>query len=135
MNTIEQRQSKSKRDLVDQLKKVPIIQVVCERLGIGRTTYYRWRKDDKGFSVLADEAIQEGEGLINDLAESQLMSAIKDKNMTAIIFWLKHHHKAYTTRIEIESKNSQDLHLTPEQENLVKKALALTSLPIQQDER
>lgn len=125
-NTIETRQSKNKELLIEQLKKTPIVQIACEKVGIGRATYYRWRKEDAEFAKLSDEALQEGSLLVNDMAESQLMSEIRSKNMTAIIFWLKHHHSAYATRVEVTAQAKDvDAKLTPEQETLVKKALEM----------
>ena len=114
--------------ILEQLKKTPIVQIACEKTGIGRATYYRWRKDSPEFTKASDLAILEGNLLINDMAESQLMSAIRDKNMTAIIFWLKHHHSNYTDRLEISGQLKHITEeLTPEQETLVKKALKLVS--------
>jgi ABC-type Fe3+ transport system substrate-binding protein len=120
---------KTKKLLIEQLKKTPIIQVACEKTGIGRATYYRWKKEDEEFSAKADEALSEGSSLVSDIAESQLMSAIKDKNLTAIIFWLKHHHPAYATKVEVNARLRADNEvLTPEQEVLVTRALKLASL-------
>lgn len=127
--TIEVRQKKDKEALVEQLRKTPIVQIACEKTGVGRATYYRWRKDDQTFSQQADEAISEGSLLVNDMAESQLLSAIHDQNMTAIIYWLNHHHPAYATKMEITAKLKHDNEqLTPEQEMLVIKALKLASV-------
>jgi ABC-type Fe3+ transport system substrate-binding protein len=121
--------TKIKELLIEQLKKTPIIQVACEKTGVGRATYYRWKKEDEEFSTKADEALSEGSSLVNDIAESQLMSAIKDKNLTAIIFWLKHHHPAYATKVEVNARLRADNEtLTPEQEALVTRALKLASL-------
>ena len=111
--------------LLEQLKKTPIVQIACEKTDVGRSTYYRWRDEDKEFAKRADEALQEGSLLINDMAESQLLSAVRDKNMTAIIFWLKHHHKAYANRLEISAIRPEEEALTPEQEQLIQKALAI----------
>lgn len=126
--TIEKRQSKNKKQLLEILKKTPIVQIACEKAGVGRATYYRWRKEDAEFTRQADQAVLDGSLLINDMAESQLMSAIKDKNMTAIIFWLKHHHSAYATKVEITSKNKIEDALNPEQQDVVKKALIMAGL-------
>ncbi|MCL5797398.1 MAG: phBC6A51 family helix-turn-helix protein [Patescibacteria group bacterium] len=127
--TIENRQSKSKMAILEQLKKVPIVQIACEKSGVGRATYYRWRLEDKQFSKEADDALTEGSLLVNDIAESQLMSAIRDKNLTAIIFWLKHHHAKYATKVEVTAQlKNMDEKLSPEQEALVTKALQLASL-------
>lgn len=125
---VEVRQTKQKEMFIEQLKKTPIIQVVCEKVGITRVTYYRWHKADREFAEAADIALADGSGLVNDMAESQLMTAIRDGNLTAIIFWLKNHHKTYANRVELSLQQPVSEHLTPEQEEVVKKALALASL-------
>jgi predicted DNA binding protein len=120
------RIEKEKELLLEQLKKTPIVQIACEKTGIGRATYYRWRKEDSKFSNAADAAILEGSLLVNDMAESQLLGAIREGNMTSIIFWLKHHHPAYETRIELRQAFTRpDEALTDEQNEAVKKALEL----------
>lgn len=125
---IQKRIDSNKEILLEQLKKTPIVQVACEKVGVGRATYYRWRKDDTDFAKEADEALQEGSLLVNDMAESQLMSAIRDKNLTAIIFWLRNHHSSYATKVEVTARlKRDDEQLTPEQEALVTKALKLSS--------
>lgn len=127
--TITKRQIKEKALLIEQLRKTPIVQIACEKASVGRATYYRWRKEDCDFAKEADLAINEGSSLINDMAESQLLSAIRDKNMAAIIFWLKHHHPAYATKVEITTPNKPvEEILTPEQQEIVKKALQLAAL-------
>lgn len=124
---IEKRQNKEKGIILERLKKTPIVQIACEKCGVGRATYYRWRKDDPEFAKLANEALSEGSLLVNDMAESQLISAIRDKNLGAIIFWLKHHHPNYTTKVEITGRLMHDYQLTPEQETLITKALKMVS--------
>lgn len=126
-NKIEKRQTKNKQAVLDILEKTPIVQVACEKAGIGRATYYRWRKEDPKFNLASDKALLDGSLLVNDMAESQLMSAIKDKNMTAIIFWLKHHHPAYLTRVEITSGNHEEK-LSVEEQDSVKKALIMAGI-------
>ena len=127
--TIDKRKGKNKTQLLDQLKKLPIIEIACEKIGIGRATYYRWRKEDPEFGQIADEALFSGRNLINDMAESQLLNQIKDQNLTAIIFWLKHNHPSYGNKLEVTAKvDGQNVPLTPEQEKLVKESLRLASL-------
>lgn len=121
--------TKTKELIIEQLRKTPVVQVACEKTGIGRTTFYRWKSEDQDFATKADEALAEGSSLVNDIAESQLMSAIKDKNLTAITYWLNHHHPAYATRVEVTARLKADNEvLTPEQEALVTKALKLAAL-------
>lgn len=123
------KSQQQKEILLEQLKKTPIVQIACEKTNIGRATYYRWMKDDKEFAQKAEEALQAGSLMVNDMAESQLMSAIRDKNMAAIIFWLKHHHPTYGTKIEINGHIKASMEeLTPEQETLIKRALKLAAL-------
>ena len=126
IGTITNKQNKNKENLIEQLKATPIVEVACKRTGISRATYYRWRQDDADFASRADQALQEGAKLINDMAESQLISAIKDKNLTAIIFWLKKHHKLYADKVELSGKvEIENKQLTKEQEELIQKAIRL----------
>lgn len=118
-----------KSKLLAELRLTPIVQVACKKANIGRATYYRWRKEDLEFASQADEALEYSASLINDMAESQLISAIKDKNLTAIIFWLKYHHKAYATRVEVDGRlTMENYQLSPEQQGLVRQALSQSAL-------
>lgn len=124
--TIRKRQQKERNILLEHLRKTPIIQMACEKAGISRATYYRWKNNDKEFAISVDKALDEGVSMMNDFAESQLISSIRDKNMTAIIYWLKHRHRAYSTKVEIsgllEHKNTE---ISEEYKKLIKKALSL----------
>jgi len=123
------KNQKTKEDIIDSLKKTPIVQFACKKINISRSTLYRWKQQDKKFSERIDKAISEGNELMNDLAESQLISAIKDRNLGAIIFWLKNRHKAYAPKLKISGEiRSQNKPLSPEQKELIKKALLLSSL-------
>ncbi len=124
------KSDKLKEALLEQLRKTPIIQIACEKLNISRMSFYRWKAEDKEFAAKIDEALLDGQLLVNDLAESQLISAVKDRNMTAILAWLKHHHPAYKTRVEIEGTVNTIQELSPEQKELVRKALELANLTL-----
>lgn len=117
---------KDKQAVLENLRKTPIIQVACEKAGVGRASYYRWKKEDTGFSKMADESIEEGVRLISELAESQLISSIKNQNMTGIIFWLKNHHPAYTPKLELTAPKSEEL--SEDQKTVIKRALKLTGI-------
>ena len=114
--------------LLEQLKKTPIVEAACQKIGMGRSTYYYWRKEDKEFAKLADEALSDGSLLVNDLAESQLISAIKEGNMSGIMFWLRNNHPTYKNRIDITAHLEKEESLSPEQEATVREALRLASL-------
>ncbi len=122
------KKDKFKDLLLEQIKKIPIIQVACEKVGIARSSIYRWRNEDKDFSQKLDEALIEGEKFINDMSESQLINLIRDKNLPAINLWLRTHHPKYATKVHIEGNIQTEKSLTPEQEELIKKALELGGL-------
>lgn len=133
-NAIIKRQKKEKQLIIDNLKHLPIIEVACSKSGIARATYYRWRKEDEEFAKLADESISFGVNYISDLAESKLLSAINEGNLTAILYWLNHRHNAYSNKVEITTNPKPDQSLTPEQQEAVKKAMVLTGLAEKQPE-
>lgn len=117
----------TKKLFLENLKKVPIIQVACEKAGVSRATVYRWREKDKKFRKILDEALSQGEALINDMGESQLISLMKEKNFSAIRFWLNHRHDKFKERVEITTKSEEQEKLSPEQQKIVKEALKLAS--------
>ncbi len=118
-----------KNKIVEELKKTPIVQFICQKMGISRATLYRWKKEDNNFAQKVEESILQGNEVINDFAESQLIAAIKERNLGAIIFWLKNRHKAYAPKLKISGEiKTQNKPLTSEQKELIKKALSLSSL-------
>jgi hypothetical protein len=116
-----------KDKFLEVLRKTPILQLACERSGVSRASLYRWKKKSQAFAKEVDAAIAEGIGFITDIAEGQLIQAIKEKNITALIFWLKNHHEKYGNKLEIKGNLNVSERLTHEQEALVKKALMLAS--------
>ena len=120
---------KEKEILLGQLQKTPIVQLACEKTGISRSTFYRWRDADPEFAKAADEALHQGNLLMNDFAKSTLLSAIRDGNIMAAMQWLRHHHPLYANKIELSGKLTySDEELTPEQASIVREALLLASL-------
>ena len=93
-----------KAELLKQLKITPVVEVACRKVGVGRATFYRWKKEDQKFADKAEYALQEGSHLVNDMAESKLISAIKDGNMTGIIFWLKNHQDSTHQNLKSQQK-------------------------------
>jgi len=131
---MSRNQVKDKQRIIQQLHKMPIVEAACRQISLPRATYYRWRKDDEAFAKACDEAIEQSAGKINDLAESQLINAIKEQNMTAIIFWLKHHHYNYRNRLEVDARvQATQQELSPEQVELVAKALQLAGIEYKED--
>lgn len=127
--TISARQTKDREAILTQLKKMPILQIACERAGVARSSYYRWRDSDEEFRKATDEAIAEGEAFITDMSESQLISLIRDKHFPAVQLWLRQHHPKYTNKVELLGRLTiEDEPLTPEQETLIAQALKLAGI-------
>lgn len=122
------KKERTKDLFLEQVRKLPIIQVVCEKVGIARSTLYRWRDEDEQFRKDLEAALAEGEGLINDMSESQLISLIKDRNYPAISFWLRHRNPKFRERLEVNATVKAVEQLTPEQESTVRQALQLAEL-------
>ena len=129
------KKNKIKNIFLEELKKIPIVLVACEKSGISRNSVYRWKKEDEDFSEIMDEALAEGEALINDMSESQLLTLIKEKNWQAISFWLRHRNPKFRDKLEVTSKVEDSGELTPFQAEIVNKALQLAKiLPINNKE-
>lgn len=126
--TVDSRIVKEKEKLLEALRKTPVVHVACERSGVSKATFYRWKVEDKEFSDEADKALSDGKALVSDMAISQLISAIKDKNMGAIKFWLANHHPDYKAKVEIGGTLHVSQELSPEQRALVDQALRLAGL-------
>ncbi len=121
------KKNKFQDQFLDELRKVPIVQVACEKTGLSRNSVYRWRKDDKEFLKNMDTALTEGVALVNDMSESQLLTLIKEKNYPAISFWLRHRNDNYKNKLEITTRDD-DEELTPSQAKIVKQALKLANI-------
>lgn len=62
-----------------------IIAYACDQCSISRQTYYNWYNDDQEFRSECENITEKNV----DMAESKLLNAIQDENLTAIIFYLK----------------------------------------------
>lgn len=85
----------TKEKILEELRKVPIMAYAIKKYGVGRTTFYKWIKDDKKLSEDVKIALRTGMENLNDFCESKLIKKIQEENLQAIIFWLKHHVREY----------------------------------------
>lgn len=131
LNTLEKKAQESKKDILEQLSKTPVIIAAIQASGVGRSTYYKWRKEDLDFEKSADDAIKEGRKFVNDIAISKLMQLINDGCLTAIIFWLKNNHTWFAEKIRHEHEHhlvGGDRILTEEQRDQLIKAQRLSGM-------
>lgn len=76
----------NKKAVLEALEKnMGIVTIACKTVGIGRTTFYQWCKDDPSFK----ESVDGIKNVVIDFAESALLKQIRLGNTTAIIFFLK----------------------------------------------
>lgn len=121
------KKNKYQNHFLEELTRIPIVQIACEKTGLSRNSVYRWRREDTAFAKKMDEALAEGVALVNDMSESQLLNLIKEKNWPAISFWLRHRNDNYKNKLEITTKDDPEA-LTPEQAKVVKQALKLAKI-------
>jgi len=104
MNSTEHK----KKAILEALEKsLGVVTTACKNVGIGRTTYYQWLKDDEEFAT----QVKDIDEVALDFAESKLHKQIADGNVTATIFYLKTKgkHRGYIERVE------QSINVTEEQ--------------------
>ena len=102
-----------KKELISALRSnLGVVSSACEALGISRTTYYKYYKEEEQFRMkvdsIGDEAI--------DFVESQLFELIRTGNVAATIFFLKTKGKkrGYTERQDDEISTNNDNNITVE---------------------
>ncbi len=129
---VEVKQQKQKKEILAELERTGIIEFACKKAGIGRSTFYNWKKKDPDFAKAVDEAMSSGVGVINDLAVSQLIQSIKNREMRAIQYWLDRRHEDFNApyalaKLKLDLFKRQDheeeIVLTPEEEAEVASAL------------
>jgi hypothetical protein len=91
--------------LIEEIERTPVIQVACDKVGVSRNTFYRWMKEDQSFLERVSEAKSLGEGLVNDVAISNVLEGIKNKDSMYTKYWLNRKHpdfrKPYVKKTDI----------------------------------
>jgi len=88
-----------KKAIIEALEQsLGVVTSACKKVGIGRTTFYGWLRDDKAFA----QKVNDIQDVAIDFAESQLHKQIKDGSTAATIFYLKTKGKkrGYVERVE-----------------------------------
>ena len=103
------------KKFLEEIERVPIVAVVCEKLNISRQTVYRWKNEDSEFATKFNAALYMGRDGITDLAESKLISHINNGNLRSIEYWLTNNTKRYykpklpNEQLEDEPKTLTDM--------------------------
>lgn len=111
---------------LEEMRKIPIVTVACEKVGISRNTIYKWLKDDPEFKEKFDAASIDGIEHINDLSENQLLQLIKEKKISAIRLWLTNNHQRFSTK-SVKNTEVVDKELSEEQKSTIEQALKMVN--------
>lgn len=122
---LQNLKNRQKKLMLEELRKTPIIQFVCQKYNVPRSTFYRWMNKNRKFKKAVNDALKDGDGLINDLAVSHTISKIKDGDKTMIIFWLKNKHTDFSEIKYVSSKRMpiDENPMTPEKAAEIARAL------------
>lgn len=100
--SINDRQRQQQEELLEALRENHIIQRACRRMGISRSTLYRWMEEDEGFKARVEAAQKHGIETTGDFVESGLLQRIQEGDLGAIKFFLNHRHPAYQQKTIFE---------------------------------
>lgn len=107
-STTQNKTAASKEAFLTQLEQsFGLVSTTCRKVGISRSTYYKWRKDDSQFADRADEVKE----LQKDVVEALILKKMKDGDTAMLIFYAKTQMKdrGYVERTEIVGKDGADL--------------------------
>ena len=103
-NTVAERVAKTKADLLIALEKsLGVVTSACKAVGIDRTAYYEYMREDAEFAAKVTEL----KNLALDFGESMLHQNMRKGDTSSIIFFLKTQGKArgYIERQELTGKD------------------------------
>lgn len=95
----------NKKALLQALEKsLGVVTSACKTVGVGRTIFYKYLKEDPEFAAAVDDI----QNITLDFAESQLHKQIKDGSTAATIFYLKTKGKkrGYIERTEVDHRGA-----------------------------
>tara|TARA_B110001450_G_C17450816_1_gene411955 strand:- start:146 stop:523 length:378 start_codon:yes stop_codon:yes gene_type:complete len=96
---------KQKQFLKQYVKSNGNIQKTCEALGMSRSTFYRWEKEDEDFMKMYEEEHRGQMDDKRDIGEDLLFEAAKKGNVQAIIHINKtlNRQRGYGEHIDVTS--------------------------------
>lgn len=99
------RQNRRKKEALDILKQsLGNVTATCQKIGISRQTFYKWRQTDPSF----DAAVHEINEVTLDFVEAQMFKGIKDGNAKLIMFYLvnRGRTRGYAPKPEDAARNN-----------------------------
>lgn len=102
------KKQQTKKALLEALEKsLGVVTSACKMVGVDRTTFYKYLKEDEEFA----RKVKELENVSLDFVESKLFKQIENGNVAATIFYLKTKGKGrgYIERQEIQHSTNYKL--------------------------
>ena len=106
------------KKMVEYLERTPVVESACSKLGISRSTHYRWMESEPEYKNDINRALEQGRSVVDDVAESHLISGVKDGNIGAVKFWLANNNERYKRSVQIIKQE-----MSPVPEEIVDKFL------------
>lgn len=79
----------------EELIKVPSVRIVCAKLGIDHSTFYRWMAKHHTFYKKVTVALAVGRDRMCEAAESVIIRGIQNNDFKAATYWLAHNSPRY----------------------------------------
>jgi len=98
------KQSK-KKQVLNELEKFPNVSFACQKVGISRQTFYRWKRTNIQFAQKVKGAIEMGDSYLCDLGENQLVKKMHAGEWPSIKYYLNKRHPKYK---KVENRQSQE---------------------------
>lgn len=82
------KKDRLQKQFLEELSMVPIVSMVCAKLGLSRQSYYRWKNEDYEFAQKVEVCLKQGNENIGDLARCKLLEAMKRGEKWSVMYWL-----------------------------------------------
>ncbi|MCK9435255.1 MAG: hypothetical protein M0R32_10730 [Candidatus Cloacimonetes bacterium] len=103
------RDSYDKLRIIEALREAPFIINAAKKIGVSRSTIYRWMESDKYFERDINRALTEGHKKLSDIAEMKLFQGIERGDLGAIKFYLSHNNPRYLARLNYIGQEKHSL--------------------------
>lgn len=120
--------------IIESLEKTPIMEIACAKLKISRSTLYRWIESEPGFRIKVEEALDIGRSIVTDVAESHIISGVKEGDKAYVKYWLSNNCVRYKKNQPVVEPEEEDL-TDQEKEDIAKCMMAWSDPKISEDER
>lgn len=81
--------------LLEEIEKTENVSIACEKVGLSRQSFYRWKLTDPDFAEKVNLAMEMGNMSLCDLAQSKLVTNMNKGDQRAIEFHLKNRDPRY----------------------------------------